>query len=173
MQIAYNDSGEADNYLPEYENGKITWIKNKGKLAGLTKNQGMIKRYPKDEFGMFSTSNKTSTNQGSQSVPWMPIELAYWLIKLRKWQSKYNPLIAPKAWVDCERTNLNEIQRKEKGVNCFIFRDFGEDECGSFGGRLSNRLAVALYYSQPKGIQLATCSGSFKAISRYKSEALL
>tara|TARA_R110001583_G_scaffold26533_16_gene95565 strand:+ start:1531 stop:6426 length:4896 start_codon:yes stop_codon:yes gene_type:complete len=170
MQIAYNDSGEADNYLPEYENGKVIWKENKGELAGLTKSQGMIKRYSKGEFGMFSTSNKTSTNLGTQSVPWMPEELAYWLIKLRKWQSKYNPITAPKAWLDCEHTNLNETQRKQKGVNCFLFRDFGEEECGTFGGRLANRLAVALYYSQPKGIQLATCNGSLNAISRYKSE---
>ncbi len=170
MQIAYNDSGEADSYLPEYANGQVVWKKNKGKLAGLTKNQGMIKRYPKDEFGMFSTSNKTSTNLGSQSVPWMPKDLAYWLIKLRKWQSKYNPIKAPKAWLDCERTSLNETQRKQKGTNCFLFRDFGVEECGTFGGRLANRLAVALYYSQPKDIQLATCNGKLNAVSRYKSE---
>lgn len=169
IQIAYNDSGEADAYLPEYEEGKIVWMKNQANLTGLTKNQGMIKRYPNDEFGMFSTSNKTSFNTESQSVPWMPIELAYWLIKLRKWQSKYNPIQAPKAWVDCERTNLNEVQRKKKGVNCFLFRDFGEEECGTFGSRLANRLAAALYFSQPKGITLATCVGSPTAISKYRS----
>jgi len=170
VQIAYNDSGEADLHLPEYEEGKIVWTKNKGKLTGLTNNQGMIKRYPNDEFGMFSTSNKTSMNTGSQSVPWMPTELAYWLIKLRKWQSKYNPIQAPKAWSDCERTNLNEVQRKKKGVNCFLFRDFGEEECGVFSGRLANRLAAALYFSQPKGVTLARCEGSHTAISRYKSD---
>jgi hypothetical protein len=170
MQIAYNDSGEADAYLPEYDNGKIIWVKNKSKLAGLTKDQGMIKRYPHDEFGMFSTSNKTSLHSGSQSVPWMPIELAFWLIKLRKWQSKYNSIQAPKAWLDCERTNLNEIQSKQKSVNCFLFRDFGRDECGTFTNRLTNRIAVALYYSQPKGGKLAVCEGPHIAISKYKSK---
>ena len=170
IQIAYNDSGEADTYIPEYKNNKIVWVKNTGKLAGFTKNQGMIKRYPNDEFGMFSTSNKTSMSKGSQSVPWIPIELAYWLIKLRKWQSKYNPIDAPKAWLDCERTNINEQQRKQKGANCFLFRDFGEEECGTFGGRLANRLAVALYFTQPKGITLAKCEGKHSAISMYKSE---
>ena len=170
IQIAYNDSGEADEYVPEYTKNNIIWTKNKGKLAGLTNNQGMIKRYPNDEFGMHSTSNKTSMNTGSQSVPWMPIELAYWLIRLRKWQSKYNPIKAPTAWLDCERTNLNEMQRKQKGVNCFLFRDFGEEECGNFGGRLANRLAAALYFSQPEEITLATCEGKHKAISLYKSE---
>ena len=170
IQIAYNDSGEADVYIPEYKQDKIIWTKNKGKLAGLTTNQGMIKRYPNDEFGMFSTSNKTSVNTGSQSVPWLPIELAYWLIKLRKWQSKYNPVQAPKAWLDCERTNLNEMQRTQKGSNCFLFRDFGEEECGTFGGRLTNRLAAALYFTQPKGITLATCEGNYTALTLYKSE---
>ncbi len=170
IQIAYNDSGEADSYIPEYRNGEIKWVKNEGKLAGLTNKQGMIKRYPKGEFGMFSTSNKTSLSQNSQSVPWMPLELAYWLIKLRKWQSKYNPIKAPTQWLDCKRTNLNEAQRKQKGVNCFLFRDFGEEECGTFGGRLANRLAAALYFSQPKGVSLATCTGNPNAISKYKSE---
>lgn len=169
IQIAYNDSGEADAYIPEYKKNKIIWVKNKNKLAGLTKSQGMIKRYPDSEFGMFSTSNKTSINSGSQSVPWMPIELAYWLIKLRKWQSKYNPIEAPKKWVECERTNLNEVQRKQKGENCFLFRDFGQEECGTFTCRLTSRLAAALYFSQPKGIELATCEGIYTAISKYKS----
>jgi len=170
VQIAYNDSGEADVYIPEYKKDKIVWVKNKNKLAGLTKNQGMIKRYPNDEFGMFSTSNKTSVNSGSQSVPWMPLELAYWLIKLRKWQSKYNPIKAPKAWLNCERTNLNEVQRKQKGENCFLFRDFGQEECGTFSSRLSVRLAAALYYSQPKGVALATCEGKYSVLSKYKSD---
>jgi hypothetical protein len=170
IQIGYNDSGEGDEYIPEYNNNKIVWVKNQGRLAGLTSNQGMIKRYPNNEFGMFSTSNKTSINTGSQSVPWMPIELAYWLIKLRKWQAKYNPINAPKAWLECERTNLNEIQRKQKGVNCFLFRDFGEEECGTFSGRLANRLAAALYFIQEEGAPLAICKGNHSALSHYKSE---
>jgi len=170
VQLAYNDSGEADAYIPEYKEGKIVWIKNTHELAGLTKNQGMIKRYPNDEFGMFSTSNKTSMNTGSQSVPWMPVELAYWLIKLRKWQSKYNPIQAPKAWLNCQRTNLNELQRKNKGVNCFLFRDFGEEECGTFGGRLAWRLAAGLYFSQERGVKLARREGKLSALTKYKSE---
>lgn len=148
----------------------IEKIKNNNKLAGLTKNQGMIKRYPNNEFGMFSTSNKTSISSNSQSVPWMPIELAYWLIKLRKWQSKYNPIKTTKSWLDCVRTNLNELQRKNKGDNCFLFRDFGQDECGTFSGRLSSRFAAALYFSQPKDITLATCEGNHTTLSKYKSE---
>lgn len=170
IQIAYNDSGEADEYIPEYKDNKVVWVKNTGKLAGLTDKQGMIKRYPNDEFGMFSTSNKTSINTGSQSVPWMPLELAYWLIKLRKWQSKYNPINAPKAWLECERTNLNEIQRKQKGINCFLFRDFSEEECGTFTGRLANRLAAALYFIQGEGAPLAICKGNHSALSHYKSK---
>ncbi|MEM5545988.1 gamma-mobile-trio integrase GmtZ [Pseudoalteromonas fuliginea] len=170
IQIAYNDSGEADTYIPEYIKEKIVWVQNKNKLAGRTNNQGMIKRYPNNEFGMYSTSNKTSMNSMGSSVPWMPIELAYWLIKLRKWQSKYNPIKEPKDWIDCKRTNINEVQRKKKGRNCFLFRDYGEEECGTFGARLANRLAAALYFSQPKGIKLAICEGKQTAISMFKSE---
>lgn len=170
IQLAYNDSGEADKFLPEYQEGKIIWIENTSELAGLTNNQGMIKRYSNNEFGMFSTSNKTSINTGSQSVPWMPLDLAYWLIKLRKWQSKYNPIKAPKEWLECERTNLNEAQRIQKGKNCFLFRDFGQEECGIYSGRLASRLAAALYFSQPKGIELATYKGSPSSLSKYTSK---
>jgi integrase len=86
----------------------------------------------------------------------MPKELAYWLIKLRKWQQKYNPNNSPTKWLDCKRTNLNEIQRRQKGSNCFIFRDYGKNDPGNFGGRLATRLAAALFFAPKDEISLAT-----------------
>ncbi|RWX54336.1 gamma-mobile-trio integrase GmtZ [Photobacterium chitinilyticum] len=173
MQIVYCDSGEADSDIADFKNNKVIWKKNKSKLAGLTKHQGMVSKTGKDDFGVHYTSNKTHFDGKGYFVPFMPIELAYWLIKLiklRKWQQKYNPIEASTHWLDCKRTNLNELQRKQKGINSFLFRDFQEDEPGNFGGRLTQRLAAALFFSAKdevttaifKGQTYADCIASLK-----------
>ncbi len=159
MQIVYCDSGEADMELADFKNGGVIWRKNKTVIAGLTSKQGMVSKSGKDEFGVHYTSNKTKFDGSGYTIPFMPIELAYWLIKLRKWQQKYNPIKTPTKWLDCKRTNLNETQRKQKGVNCFLFRDYGEDEPGIFGGRLSTRLAAALFFSSKNDYVTATYRG--------------
>ncbi|MCJ2378777.1 integrase [Vibrio sp. ZSDZ34] len=159
MQIVYCDSGEADYEIADFKNGQVLWKKNKSGLAGLTNQQGMVSKSGKDEFGVHYTSNKTKFDGSGYTIPFMPIELAYWLIKLRKWQQKYNPIKEPTKWLDCVRTNLNEIQRKQKGVNCFLFRDYGEKEPGIFSGRLSARLAAALFFSSKSDHKIATYRG--------------
>ncbi|HIF9084649.1 TPA: gamma-mobile-trio integrase GmtZ [Photobacterium damselae] len=159
MQIVYCDSGEADSEVADFKNGQVIWKKNKTRLAGLTFRQGMVSKSGKDEFGVHYTSNKTKFDGSGYTIPFMPIELAYWLIKLRKWQQKYNPIYEPTKWLDCERTNLNETQRKQKGVNCFLFRDYREQEPGTFGGRLTLRLATALFFSSKSDYSTATYRG--------------
>ncbi|MCG9575990.1 integrase [Vibrio tubiashii] len=159
MQIVYCDSGEADKELADFKNGKVIWRKNRTMLAGLTNQQGMVNKSGQREFGVHYTSNKTKFDGSGYTIPFMPIELAYWLVKLRKWQQKYNPLKEPTKWLDCERTNLNEVQRKQKGSNCFLFRDYLEKEPGTFGGRLTTRLASALYFSGKNDIATATYQG--------------
>ncbi|MCE0493877.1 gamma-mobile-trio integrase GmtZ [Vibrio salinus] len=156
MQIVYCDSGEADSEIPDFKNQKVIWKKNKSKLAGLTNCQSMVSKAGKKDFGVHYTSNKTKFDGSGYTIPFMPIDLAYWLIKLRKWQQKYNPINEPTKWLDCERTNLNEIQRKQKDINCFLFRDFHEKEPGYFGGRLATRLAAALFFSAKDEISMAT-----------------
>lgn len=170
-QIAYCDSGEADQLIPVITaSGNIGWEANKSSLSGLTNNQSFIKSYENGEFGMYFTSNKTSSNGNGYSVAWMPEDLAYWMVLLRNWQSKYNPISRPMPWIECVRTSLNERQRMAKGANCFLFRDFGAEESGNFSGRLASRLSAALYYSQPNGLELASLSGSDKtALSHYSS----
>ncbi|WP_110957760.1 gamma-mobile-trio integrase GmtZ [Vibrio casei] len=159
MQIVYCDSGEADQELADFKNGKVVWKKNKTMLAGLTNRQSMVSKSGQGEFGVHYTSNKTKFDGSGYTIPFMPIELAYWLVKLRKWQQKYNPLKEPTKWIDCDRTNLNEIQRKQKGSNCFLFRDFLEKEPGTFAGRLTTRLAATLYFSGKSDIKTATYKG--------------
>uniref|UniRef100_Q0HPU0 Phage integrase family protein n=1 Tax=Shewanella sp. (strain MR-7) TaxID=60481 RepID=Q0HPU0_SHESR len=158
-QIVYCDSGEADAEVPNFQTGKITWSPNRSKLAGLTTRQSMINKTRDGDFGVYYTSNKTSFDGKGYAIPFMPIELAYWLIKLRKWQEKYNPIEKPTEWLECTRTNLNELQRKQKGRNCFLFRDFKEIEPGTFGGRLASRLAAALFFSSDDQLVSASYAG--------------
>jgi len=169
-QIFYNDSGEADCFIPEFSDGRITFVKNDSPMAGLTDNQGFIKQYPNNQFGMRFTTNKTSIAGGAYDVPWMPEQLAYWIIKLRKWQEKYNPIIGPASWMECERTNLNELQRKAKGKNCFLFREFGSNVPGNFSGRLAVRVAASLYNTQPPGLSFAHVDGARNILTNYKSQ---
>lgn len=170
-QIAYNDSGEADKYIADIdEHNQIIWIENPSLFAGLTKEQSFIKRMPDGQLGMFTTTNKTNNNGLGYTVPWIPEDLAYWLIKLRKWQQKYNAIKAPSTWLDCQRTNLNELQRKSKGINCFLFRRFGDFEPAAVSNALTPRLATALYYIQPTNLNLSTLEGNPATIGAYKSK---
>ena len=162
-QIVYCDSGEADSEVADFKNGKIIWKRNQNSLAGLTQQQSMISKTKDNDFGVYYTSNKTNFNGEGYAIPFMPLELAYWLIKLRKWQEKYNPITEPTRWLDCKRTNLNEIQRKQKRVNSFLFRDYQDNEPGTFGGRLATRLAASLFFSSKDQLTSATYAGqSFK-----------
>lgn len=168
-QLAYNDSGEADGEIPHYIDGKFVWQPNTSNLAGMTKSQGFVKRYPVDNIGMCFTSNKTSRSGCGYNVAWMPEKVAIWMIRLRDWQAKYNPITRPMPWLECSRTELNVDQLRSRGANCFLFRDFGDEECGHYSGRLKFRLAAALYHSQPAGLVLAELNGSPSALSSYST----
>jgi len=169
-QLAYCDSGEADTLVPTLDSaGTIEWIKNISSLAGLTSVQSFVKYYEGEEVGMHFTTNKTSFNGQGYSVAWIPESLAYWMILLRQWQSKYNPISRPMPWIECEKTSLNEQQRIAKGSNCFLFREFGAEEPGHFSGRLATRLAASIYHTQPSDLLLAALSGDKKTLSHYSS----
>jgi len=169
-QIAYNDSGEADEYVPEIDGMNIIWIKNTSSLAQKGETEGFIKRYDDDQIGMHFTGNKTSKLNKGYDIPWMPSHLAYWLIRLRKWQNKYNPITEPTPWIECKNTFLNEKQLFYKQSNCFLFRYFNEKEPGIFQKRLDVRLSAALYYSQPRDVDLAQLTGNANTLSHYTSK---
>ncbi|WP_117140644.1 gamma-mobile-trio integrase GmtZ [Pseudomonas amygdali] len=170
IQLAYVDSGEGDNEIPVFEDGKISWIPNPSPFRGCKKNQGFVKKYPDNELGMHITTNKTSRKRPEYDVPWIPESLAIWCVRLRNWQTKYNPISKPMRWEDCENTNLNLEDRKAKEENCFLFRDLHKEECiESFGVRLGCRIAIALYNIQPPEIELATLHGDPDKVSSYSS----
>lgn len=158
VQIAYNDSGEGDELIADIDSaGRIIWTKNESTFSGMTKNQSFIMKMPEEGcIGTFITTNKTKSDGKPYSIPWMPEDLAYWLVILRKWQQKYNPIHAPTRWVDCIRTNFNETQLLSKGINCFLFRAFNELEARNVSAALTDRLAAAIYHIQPKDLVLAT-----------------
>ena len=134
QQILWNDSGEADNHLPKFVNGEIKWVKNEHSSAGkFTTPQGFIFNTgsnidaDKSELGFYTTTNKTRNREGGYHAPYMPINLARWLILLRDWQIKYNPISKPSRWseiyiprkVDNRRLKI----RGYKGQQCFLFRN--------------------------------------------------
>ncbi|MBU3070204.1 integrase [Aestuariicella sp. G3-2] len=171
MQLAYCDSGEADDIVPVIsESDSIEWEANQSKLAGLTKCQGFVRCYDDGALGMYFTSNKTSSSGRGYDVAWIPEELAYWVIQLRNWQSKYNPISRPMPWLECKRTSLNENQRIYKGSNCFLFRDFDMEEPGHFSGRLASRLSASLYHTQPSDLELASLLKDETVLSHYSSD---
>jgi len=169
-QIAYNDSGEGDKYIADLDSaGKIVWQKNQSSFAGMTKNQAFIKKMSDGGVGIYVTTNKTSNNGEGYSIPWMPEDMAYWLVKLRKWQQKYNPINSPTSWLSCKRTSFNELQLKARGINCFLFRAYQEIEPKNVSSALAPRLAIALNNIQPSNLKLAECSGDKTSISSYSS----
>jgi hypothetical protein len=170
-QIAYNDSGESDEYVVDIEDDKFAWVVNKNPLSH-RKNQKAFIYQCDDGWGMHFTSNKTSYLGQGYDVPWAPEKLIYWMIRLRKWQEKYNPIKRAMPWSECTRTNLNETQLKRKGANCFLFRAFGQEEPPTFASRLSHRLAAALYFTQPKNLILAVFSkdGNQKSLGHYRTK---
>jgi hypothetical protein len=123
QQVLWCDSGEADKSIPVMVNGKVKWQANDSSLAGKTKLQGFIKAYPDDELGLHFTTNKTSAKEGGYDVPWIPDGLVEWMIRLRRWQSKYNPLPAPIRWTDIDLVRpVGERILQQRGSNCFLFR---------------------------------------------------
>jgi len=127
QQLLWCDSGEADDRVPNIVNGKVKFSENISALvqsnARKQKAQGFIKEYPDNEIGLRFTTNKTSRTEGGYSIPWCPDGYDYWMIKLRNWQSKYNPISDLTKWVDIPlRQTIGKEILKHRGSNCFLFR---------------------------------------------------
>lgn len=171
-QIMYNDSGEADEYLVEIVNGNPVLIFNTGPLAQKGKQEGFVCQASDGGWGMHFTSNKTSYEGAGYDVSWIPEQLIFWMCTLREWQRKYNSITRPKPWSECsKRTNLSAKKLQLKGANCFLFRGFGEEQPPIFANLMTHRLAAALYFTQPKGLNLASFNGNdkYSILTRYSS----
>ena len=141
--LAYADSGEADTEVPCLNaHGNIFWQSNTHSMAGETDHQGIIVRCEDHHVGIYTPMNKTGVGKGF-SCPWMDESLAYWLIKFRQFQSLYNPLTAPTPWESLTKLkSYNLEQKKAKGRNCFLFREWGTGQPNTFGVRLKRGAQV-------------------------------
>lgn len=82
--------------------------------------------------GFFINTNKTGdrgmdwSNRG-YVVPWEYRPLLRWLLKLRNWQERYNPVDRPTLWVDLGRDHLGSAKDRELlrtfSPTCFLFRN--------------------------------------------------
>ncbi len=130
QQILWLDSGEGDEFIPVWQGNKVLWIKNTNKLATTKRQQGFIKKDSDDSCGSYITTNKTGRKVGGYSVPWIPDSVAYWIIQLRDWQSKYNPLNELTPWTKIKlRQKTNEKILKARGKQAFLFRDPASMAC--------------------------------------------
>ncbi|MEZ9291234.1 VPA1269 family protein [Vibrio lentus] len=124
VQICYLDSGEADEFKLVEQGGNLKWVINDNPLSGQLDAKGFLKRLNGDAIGMNVSTNKTSKKEGGYTVPWMPDDLARWVIKLRDWQSRYNPLSEPTPWSDIHMSTIfHEKVLRMRGRQCFLFRD--------------------------------------------------
>ena len=168
QQILWNDSGEADSEIPIINSeNKIEWVKNPHKLAGQFKeSQGFIKRYD-DALGFNCTTNKTKGGEGGYSVAYLPEELPFWLIRLRDWQMKYNPIEKTTKWSNhFLGAKVDEKRLKHRGFEgrqCFLFRNPQAQSqvlrAQPLKSVFSNALPILLFNVQEPGNPLAKWIG--------------
>lgn len=130
QQILWLDSGEGDEYIPIWKDDKVQWVRNTNKLATFKRQKGFIKKNDDGSCGSYITTNKTGRKIGGYSVPWMPDLVAYWVIQLRDWQSKYNALSELTPWTKIKlRQKTNKKILKARGNQAFLFRDPASMAC--------------------------------------------
>ncbi|GAB3530683.1 gamma-mobile-trio integrase GmtZ [Photobacterium alginatilyticum] len=180
IQVTYLDSGEADDYKLVEDGNELKWELNDNPLAGQLDGRGILHKEPNGTVGMLVSTNKTSAKQGGYSVPYMPDDVARWLIRLRDWQSKYNPLTEPTAWSDIKHPRkIDDKILLKRGRQCFLFRDPLDSAIRKNNPVGSQPLSTTsafklplpklLYSIQDEHFPLATKTGSGDAFVKYTS----
>jgi len=139
MQVRMLDSGEADTYRYERDAaGDGRFVENTGRHAtGSAKRPHMRGVFHRaqgaTDAGLFINTNKTADinkaeNQKGYVIPWAHQTVLCWLVKLRDWQARYNPVSAPVAWTELERKHFGDTPPHpsvlaQRGTACFLFRD--------------------------------------------------
>lgn len=177
QQICWLDSGEGDDVIPVWRDGKIIWIKNKSPLATPKRNQGFLRKGgDQGELSSYITTNKTGRKLAGYDIPFMPDDLAYWVIQLREWQSKYNPIQELTPWTKIQlRQKINKDILKRRGRQAFLFRDPASKACDEKVSPMftttafTRTLPALLYFSQRPGEDLAERIEGQKKVE-YKSQ---
>ncbi|WP_372378048.1 VPA1269 family protein [Vibrio natriegens] len=179
IQIVYLDSGEADEYKLVEDGSELIWIRNDNPLAGQLKKSGFLYKSQNDTVGMKVSTNKTSYYEGGYTVPYMPDDVARWMIRLRDWQSKYNPLTEPTRWFEIKQPRkVDKKLMKKRGAQCFLFRDMvntdrGNNPAGSqpmtTNKAFKTPLAKLLYQIQDDELPLAHKKSESDSFTNYHS----
>ncbi len=182
QQILWLDSGEADEFklvnkgfksinldekiqlVPDFK-----WVKNDNPLVGMQKkpNLGVLHKMG-DEIGMFTNTNKTGKPFVSSYIP---TRIIPWIVRLRDWQSKYNPLKEPTRWMDVnfpKKQRPSDAVLARRGTQCFLFRNpTNSNRSVNTASYLpcsqsifANALAKVLYEIQDESFPLAEKVGS-------------
>ena len=144
IQVRLLDSGEADTWY--YEGGN--WRLNDGFLKQGSEKRphqfGVFRRIITPDNGQQMTGLYINTNKTADInkdklaagyvVPWQHEKTLYWLERLRGWQEKFNPIMAPTSWTSLEVKHFGKIKHpeilKQMGHACFLFRDASARKIG-------------------------------------------
>lgn len=200
QQVCWLDSGEADATVPMLNpNGEVEWVQNDSALVkshNKHKNpQGFVKRFRNqierytdeegkeatryiDIVGSNITTNKTSLTIGGYDIAYMHPSIIKWMIKLRDWQSKYNPITELTAWSDVPMENKRaKSVLKAMKAQAFLFRDPSSLEAKKRSLPISKKKLVLpfawlLYQIQDSNVPLAELSDETlkNRLSEYKSD---
>jgi transposase-like protein len=142
------DSGEADYWRVDLDlDSKVTWSVNKSPLReGTVRSpltQGVFRRIQnadinlnaEDQVEIYINTNKTADRGRSGSgkgytLPWLlggqqHLDPYYWMLKLRRWQEKYNPIQSRTSWSELTHRHMaikSDVALAGYPDACFLFR---------------------------------------------------
>ncbi|WP_257173417.1 VPA1269 family protein [Colwellia sp. M166] len=181
-QTCWLDSGEADSHILTTKDGKHQWEENLllDEHRVPEKNwQGFLK--PTESLTLIDKNNTigvschVNTNKTAKNayigydVPWVDERIVPWIIMLRDWQTKYNPLVKPTKWTNEYKSSgkASEYQLKKYGYNsrsCFLFRDPTKGGIRPLTqAKLSAAFCGLLYLIQDEELPLAYLSKGLKS----------
>ena len=176
-QICWLDSGEADKKILSEVDGKFIWQDNvllKNYRVPSKVHQGfLIPRDSQTGIGAHVNTNKTAKNaHDGYTVPWVDERIIPWMIRLRNWQTKYNPIEESSLWSELGRNDKSEDDFDKYGYNgrtCFLFRDPTRPVLQRFRpltqSKLSDGFTALLYLIQEDVLPLACLKNGFKPTS--------
>ena len=143
IQVRMLDSGEMDTYkyIQPEKRKSGQWVENDSPLKkGNVQNpfeKGVLRKFtdPTTKMvmtGFYINTNKTADiykeeDRKGYEIPWQYEEIQYWLVKLRDWQQKYNPIDNPTPWADLKRHHFGFTKDqkilKQMGSTAFLFRN--------------------------------------------------
>ena len=174
-QICWLDSGEADQRILVEVDGKFIWQDNvlfpNHRVPAKVHQGFLIPRDSQTTIGCHVNTNKTAKNaHEGYTVPWVDERIIPWMIRLRDWQIKYNPIEDPTWWTDLGRKDKSEEDFEKYGHNgrtCFLFRDPTKPALQRFRPlsqpKLSDGFCALLYLIQEDELPLACLKKGRKA----------